>query len=100
MIWRKQANLWRTITRPDVGPYLTNERHQAITRSRTVSGWSVDAIARVLVKAKRSFGAHVCFTPNSGARAVIPELPLWGQKQSAKSISQRRAVMFEQSAKR
>jgi hypothetical protein len=22
MIWRKQANLWRTITRPDVGPVL------------------------------------------------------------------------------
>jgi hypothetical protein len=45
-------------------------------------------------------GADVHSAPNSGARADISRPPLWGQKQSAKSISQRSAVMFEQSAKR
>ena len=36
-----------------------------------------DHIARGLMKAKRSFGANVCFTPNSGVRADIPGPPLW-----------------------
>src|SRR5215471_11345269 len=34
------------------------------------------AIARVM-KAKRPFGAHVCFTPKTGVRADIPGPPVW-----------------------
>ena len=36
------------------------------------------AIARVM-KAKRPFGAHVCFTPKTGVRADIPGPPVWAQ---------------------
>ena len=87
MIWRKQANPWRTITRPDVRPVLnkrTPSDHNPLAY-RAVSSWSVDAIARVLVKTMRSFGAHVCFLPTvaqeqsfrncrSGARSRAPKV--------------------------
>jgi hypothetical protein len=36
-----------------------------------------DHIARVLMEAKRPFGAHVSLAPNSGVRADIPGAPLW-----------------------
>ena len=43
------------------------------------------AIARVM-KAKRPFGAHVCFNPKTGARADIPRPPLWARLSRLKRL--------------
>ena len=47
------------------------------------------------MKAKRPFGAHVCFTPKTGVRADIPGPPVW----ATFGLMRRSIIRFNSSAR-